>query len=262
MRSLVSFEYEFLLLHVSTTWHCLCLAELPKVTSQPKSLKKVVPGTAVPFTLQATGTEPLSYLWQWKPAEEEGGSEEWQPCPAEWSDGATLTIPSVQKSNEGRYHCIINNCGGTVISKPVQLGVGKTFHTVICNPCKKTKHTHVLLPAHTFLHVAEPPRITSHPEELKDAVPGKPVVFTAEATGTEPLGYQWEWKPAIDDEEWQLCGVKKFPGADSSTLTIPSVQKSNEGSYRCIVSNCAGSQTSNPAFITVGKCSSISPGRV
>ena len=52
---------------------------------------------------------------------------------------------------------------------------------------------------------------------------------------------------------WQSCDVERFPGANSSTLTIPSVQKSNEGSYRCIVSNCAGSETSEFATFTVGE---------
>ena len=89
---------------------------------------------------------------------------------------------------------------------------------------------------------------------MKDAVPGEPVMFTAEATGTEPLNYWWECKPAMDDDsEWQLCDVERFPGADSSTLTISSVQKSNEGSYRCVISNSAGSQTCNAAKVTVGK---------
>ena len=101
--------------------------------------------------------------------------------------------------------------------------------------------------------VAEAPRVNSHPQDLKDAAPGKPVTFTAEATGTQPLNYQWEWKSAIDDGEWQPCDVERFPGADSSTLTILSVQNSNEGSYRCVVSNCTGSQTSNSAELSVGK---------
>ena len=104
-----------------------------------------------------------------------------------------------------------------------------------------------------FPLVAEPPTVTSHPRELKDAVPGKPVTFTVEAAGTQPLRYQWEWKPAIDDGKWQPCDVERFPGADSFTLTIPSVQKSNEGSYRCVISNCADSQTSNPAELSFGK---------
>ena len=102
--------------------------------------------------------------------------------------------------------------------------------------------------------VAEPPRINSHPQDLEDAVPGKHVLFTTEATGTEPQKYQWEWKQAIDDGKWQPCDVERFPGADSSTLTIPCVQKFNEGSYRCVISNCAGSQTSKPAELTLGEC--------
>ena len=76
------------------------------------------------FTVQATGTDPLNYHWQWKPAEEDG-SEEWQPCDPEWSDGPTLTIPSVQKTNEGSYHCVVSNCADTLISKPAELIVGK-----------------------------------------------------------------------------------------------------------------------------------------
>ena len=112
---------------MSATCYCFCLlvGEPPKVTSQPKSQKKVVPGTTVSFTVQATGTDPMHYQWEWKTAGEERGSEGWLLCPAEWSDGVTLTIPSVQKSNEGRYHCVISNYAGTLISKPVQLTVGK-----------------------------------------------------------------------------------------------------------------------------------------
>ena len=104
-----------------------------------------------------------------------------------------------------------------------------------------------------FLHAAEPLRITSHPPEEKDAVPGKTVTFSIQATGTEPLNYQWQHKIGEGNGEWQLCDAESCPGANSSTLTIPSVQKSNEGSYRCTVSNCAGSETSECATLTVGK---------
>ena len=45
--------------------------------------------------------------------------------------------------------------------------------------------------------------------------------------------------------------MERFPGADSSTLTIPRAQKSDEGSYHCTVSNCAGSETSDSTTLTV-----------
>ena len=112
----------------------------------------------------------------------------------------------------------------------------------------------------TSIFTADPPRVTTHPQEIMDAVPGKPVNFTAEATGTPPLSYQWEWKPpgeaaeeSSENEAWQPCNVERFPGSDQFTLTIPSVQKSNEGSYRCVISNYAGTQTSNSAKLNVGK---------
>ena len=95
-------------------------------------------------------------------------------------------------------------------------------------------------------HAADPPRITTQPRGKKDAVPGNLVVFTIQATGTEPLNYQWERK--IDGND-----VERIAGANSSTLTIPRVQKSDEGSYRCTVSNCAGSATSQCAILTLGK---------
>ena len=103
------------------------------------------------------------------------------------------------------------------------------------------------------IHAAKLPRITTHPEQLKDAVPGETLAFTVQASGTEPLSYQWEIKTGDESGGWQLCDVERFPGTNSSTLTIPSVQKSNEGSYRCIVSNIVGSQTSVPVNLNIGK---------
>ena len=147
MHTLVSRKSLLLYKYLCSTCSLFCSDEPPKVTNQPtnqpKSLSKVCPGTAVKFAVQATGTEPLSYLWQWKPAEEEGGSEEWQPCPAEWSDDATLTIPSVQKSNEGSYCCVISNYTGTQTSNSAKLSVVK-------NPLKLISTVYTWLPNSVF----------------------------------------------------------------------------------------------------------------
>ena len=37
-----------------------------------------------------------------------------------------------------------------------------------------------------------------------------------------------------------------------TTLKIPNVQKSNKGSYWCVVNNCAGSQISKAAKLSIG----------
>ena len=105
----------------------------------------------------------------------------------------------------------------------------------------------------TSPHVGEPPKVITHPQDMKNAFQGKLVMFTIQATGTEPLSYQWEWKPKKKwgrSGKWQLCPAEWCDGA---TLTIPSVQRSNEGSYCCVVSNDIGSQASNPANLTFSK---------
>ena len=136
----------------------------------------------------------------------------------------------------------------TLIALFVVLGCNSSEYIGMFIVCKQSQQ-HVALD----FHAADPPRITTHPRGVKDAVPGKPVTFSIQATGTEPLNYQWECKIGGGSGEWQSCDVESFRGENSSTLTIPSVQKSNEGSYRCTVSNFAGRETSQCATLTVGK---------
>ena len=103
----------------------------------------------------------------------------------------------------------------------------------------------------SFPHVAEPPRIITHPTDSTYTVPGQQVTFTVQAAGTKPISYHWQWSPYKEgvSGDWQSCS-----GADTATLTIQNVQRSNEGSYRCVISNLAGSQTSKPATLA-GKSS-------
>ena len=96
-------------------------------------MKDSIPGNSAKFTVQATGTEPLNYNWQWKPAEKGNGNKEWEPCGAGRSDGTTLIFPTVQKANEGSYHCVISNHAGTKISKEAQLSVGKKIIQNVCS---------------------------------------------------------------------------------------------------------------------------------
>ena len=197
------------------------------------------------FTIQATGTEPLSYQWERKPKKKWGRSGKWLPCPAEWSDDAMLIIPSVQKSNEGSYRCVISNYAGSQTCIPANLSVGKNPTILMCKVIVIIYIYIYIL----FLHVAESPRIIIQPHGVKNAVQGKGAKFTIQATGTQPLSYHWQWKLTKEEsEEWQPCCAE---WSDGATLTIPSVQKCNEGSYRCVIGNYAGSLTSKPAKLEV-----------
>ena len=104
------------------------------------------------------------------------------------------------------------------------------------------------------------PQVTVHPVDQTNIVPGSDVSFSVTATGTEPLSYQWQ-KDGVNltdgvDRVDLIDGVDltdSITGATTATLTIAGVIESDEGGYRCVVTNTAGMDTSNTAVLTVGK---------
>ena len=87
----------------------------------------------------------------------------------------------------------------------------------------------------------DPPEITDQPDPQLLIVPGQSATFTVTATG-DNLMYQW-----------QKDGVDIATGDNSATYTIAAVAESDEGEYRCVVSNAANSVTSTAASLTVCK---------
>jgi hypothetical protein len=85
---------------------------------------------------------------------------------------------------------------------------------------------------------ATAPTITSQPSASSVAV-GSAASFSIVAGGTTPLSYQW-----------RKDGVA-ISGATSSTYTIASTKTSDAGSYTVVVTNSAGSVTSNSTVLTV-----------
>ena len=102
-----------------------------------------------------------------------------------------------------------------------------------------------LLFSFTHDHAAEPPKITSQPSSLEEGV--YEAVFTVEATGTEPLSYQWQSKSNPDEGDWQnIC--------NRSSLRLSGVHPSSVAQlFRCVVSNSAGSAISQIAYLIDGK---------
>jgi hypothetical protein len=83
------------------------------------------------------------------------------------------------------------------------------------------------------------PAITTQPAN-KTVTAGQTAAFSVTASGTTPLTYQWQKNNA------------NISGATSATYTTPATTLAMSGStYRCIVTNSAGSATSNPATLTV-----------
>jgi PQQ enzyme repeat len=84
-----------------------------------------------------------------------------------------------------------------------------------------------------------PPAIMAHPAS-RTVAPGQTATFSATATGSTSLNYQW-----------QKNGTA-ISGANSASYTTPPVTTADNGAtFLVVVSNSAGSATSNPATLTV-----------
>ncbi len=84
-----------------------------------------------------------------------------------------------------------------------------------------------------------PPSITGQPAS-RMALVGTSASFTVTAAGTAPLSYRWQKQN--DSNGWENISG---PEAASDTYTINPVAGSDAGGYRCVVSNAAGSATTN-----------------
>ncbi len=134
---------------------------------------------------------------------------------------ATLTITNVGTLDAGLYDVVVNNpCNNPQTSSPAQLTV------------------------------LRPPTISQHPQSITRCV-GTSASFSVTASGTSPLSYQWR-KGGNN-----LSNGGNISGATTATLTINPVGTADAGSYDCVVTNVAGSATSNPATLTVNTPVSI-----
>jgi hypothetical protein len=92
----------------------------PVVTLHPTSQSCVCPGSPVSFTVNASGSSPLSYQWR-----KDGGV-------ITGATSATYTIASVTGSDSGSYDCVVTNACGSVISNPATLDVDTTTPVITC----------------------------------------------------------------------------------------------------------------------------------
>jgi len=103
-------------------------------------------------------------------------------------------------------------------------------------------YTQAVIPVNVAIPI--PPSITTQPIS-QTVLKGDSVTFTVEATGDEPLSYQWK---KSDDN---LTDGGNISGATTATLTISNVQETDAGIYRVEITNTAGSVTSEVVTLTV-----------
>jgi DNA/RNA endonuclease G (NUC1) len=88
------------------------------------------------------------------------------------------------------------------------------------------------------------PSVTAQPQPQIAGV-GDSVSFTVGTAGTGPLGYQWRKDGSI------LANGGNVSGATSATLTLTNAAPAAAGDYTVVVTNTAGSKTSDPAVLII-----------
>jgi probable HAF family extracellular repeat protein len=126
----------------------------------------------------------------------------------------TLSLTKIVAGQAGNYTAVVSNKVGNTTSNTAVLVVNST-----------------------------PPAIATagQPKSVLNVKAGATVTFRVTATGDAPLKYQW-WKDGAP-----LANANNYSGATTLTLTIKKASAANSGSYWVVVSNAAGTKTSNQA---------------
>ncbi|HWA09944.1 MAG TPA: immunoglobulin domain-containing protein [Opitutaceae bacterium] len=135
-------------------------------------------------------------------------------------------------------NCVVQ--GNTVAVSGLSNGV--YFYTLkAADAGNKTAFDHFVVEVQLAPPVA--PTITTQPLPAA-GIAGQGVAFTVVASGTSPT-YQWRKNGAA------------ISGATSPTLTLIGLQGSDAGSYDVVITNAAGSVTSNPVALTINFAPSV-----
>ncbi|HQL79764.1 MAG TPA: immunoglobulin domain-containing protein, partial [Verrucomicrobiota bacterium] len=254
--------------------------EPPAIVSQPQSRTNVVGSTAT-FSVVASGTEPLAYQWCFNGTNLAGQTTAalslsnvqtaqagsytvvvTNAAGSVTSAAAVLTVlepPAIVSQPQSRTNVVGSTATFSVVASGteplayqwcfngtnladqtttalslsnVQAAQAGSYTVVVTNAAGSVTS------AAAVLTVLEPPAIVSQPQSRTNVV-GSTATFSVVASGTEPLAYQW------------CFNGTNLAGQTSTTLTLGSVQTAQAGSYTVVVTNAAGSVTSQVAALTV-----------
>jgi len=173
----------------------------PAIITSPASAT-LIAGSNVTFTVAASGTAPLVYQWKKNNIALANGGN------VSGATTATLALANLSAADAANYFATVTNAVGGVAS------------------------------AAATLTVLVPPAIAIAPVSAS-IVQGNSVSFSASATGTAPLSFQWLKDGGI------------IAGAVSNVLTLSAVSTNDAGNYSVVVTNIVGSAASSSAALTV-----------
>ncbi len=183
----------------------------PSITQQPSN-QSVAAGGSANFTMQAYGSEPLSYRWQKNSTNlNDGGHYSGVLTP-------TLAITGADNNDAASYRCVVTNAYGTTNTLAATLTV--TNAAIL------------------------PPSITQQPANQSVAAGGT-ASFTVGAAGSGTLYYRWQ------KNSTNLNDGGHYSGVWTPLLTITGADNNDVANYRCVVTNAFGSTNSMGASLTV-----------
>ena len=211
---------------IEATFKQKITVEKPSIGKQPQNVS-VKAGEQATFTVAATGTD-LKYQWQIDRNDGKGFAD------IAGADRASYTTSAVDKNCNGyKYQCVISNSAGSVTTGTATLTVTEDVTPPVQPTVKK-------------------PGISKQPQNVSVKA-GEQATFTVKATGTD-LTYQWQ----INRNNGK--GFVDITGADKASYTTGVADMLCNGyKYQCVISNSAGSVTTNAATLTVTESTTPSP---
>ncbi len=175
------------------------------------SKKTVAAGEIASFTVTAVGTD-LTYQWQYS---KDGGST-WKDCKSDGSDSRTFSFTATASMNGRLYRCKVADKYSEATSNSAKLTV-----------------------------TAGKPVITKQPAALS-VTANTASQFSVTATGSN-LTYQWQYSKD-GGSTWTDCTSASH---DKATFSFTPKVSMDDRLYRCVVSNSAGSVTSDSVRLLV-----------
>ena len=179
-------------------------------------------GETVQFTATASGIGTLRYQWSKRGADK-------LPDKVLGDDTLVLTIPNIDKSDEGQYYCIVSNTWNrSVESNHVNLTIYGMYV--------------ISFILYDGAFITGPPIIVTHPSS-KVVTSNMSIILDCDASGKEPITFKWQ-NSSIYGGQWMTIS-----NSNSRKLVVKTLKQSEQ--FRCVASNGAGKTRSNIAIITV-----------